>query len=151
MSDSSQGKKFDQGKPSISNIPAEFILGVANVFNFGAQKYGRHNYRQGLAHSRCLDAAARHLLAIMNGEDIDPESGLPHVYHLGCSVAMYDWNRVHHPELDDRYKEPIAPNDPLSIGYPSPPPPPSNNYWNRIPGCLCSLCSPAPVIKIDNK
>jgi hypothetical protein len=95
------GVKHDTGKPSITLIPSEFIEGTASVFNFGGKKYGLHNYRNGLAHSRCLDAAVRHLLAINRGEEIDPESGLPHVYHASCSIAMYDYMRLHYPELND--------------------------------------------------
>lgn len=96
-----KAKKFDNGKAPITLIPSEFLLGTANVFAFGAKKYGAHNYRLGLAHSRCIDAAMRHLLAIAAGEEIDPESGLPHVYHASCSLAMYDYSRIHHPELND--------------------------------------------------
>jgi hypothetical protein len=103
---SGTGKKFDNGKAPISLIPSETITGIAQVFAFGANKYGRHNFREGLAHSRVLDAALRHILAIVNGEDVDPESNMPHVYHALCSLAMYDWQRLHHPEMDDRYKEP---------------------------------------------
>lgn len=100
-----QGKKFDNGKAPITLIPSETLLGIAQVFGFGASKYGRHNFREGLAHSRCLDAAMRHLLAIVGGEDLDPESGMPHIYHAMCSLAMYDWQRLHHPELNDRYNK----------------------------------------------
>ena len=107
MSENGQGKKFDQGKPPVTLIPSETILGTAAVFGFGAGKYGRHNFRDGLQHSRCLDAAMRHLLAINAGEDIDPESGMPHIYHALCSLVMYDWQRLNHPELDDRYKKPL--------------------------------------------
>jgi hypothetical protein len=96
-----QGKKFDAGKAPISLIPTEYILGTAAVFNFGGQKYGLHNFRSGLAHSRCLDAAMRHICAILAGEEIDAESGLPHVYHASCSLAMYDYMRVHHSALND--------------------------------------------------
>jgi hypothetical protein len=100
----SGGKKNDNGKAPISYIPTEFILGTANVFAFGARKYAAHNYRLGLAHSRLLDANIRHVLAILGGEEIDPESGLPHRHHAACSLAMYDYNVIHHPSLNDIYE-----------------------------------------------
>lgn len=96
-----KGIKYDNGKAPINLIPVDYILGTAKVFEFGGKKYGLHNYRLGLAHSRCLDAAMRHILAILGGEEIDPESGLPHIHHAACSLAMYDYQRIHHPGLND--------------------------------------------------
>lgn len=98
------GIKHDNGKAPISFIPSEYIEGTASVFQFGAKKYAAHNYRKGLAHSRLLDAAMRHILAILRGEEIDPESRLPHRYHASCSLAMYDYMVLHHPELNDIYE-----------------------------------------------
>jgi len=97
-------KKNDQGKPRISLIPASYINGTATVFNFGAQKYGADNFRQGLSHSRCLDAALRHITAILGGEEKDIESGLPHIYHASCSLSMYDYMRINHPNLNDLFE-----------------------------------------------
>ena len=98
------GIKLDAGKPSISLIPSEYINGTAEVFNFGGKKYGLHNYRKGLGHSRCLDAALRHIFAILQGEELDPESGLEHVFHASCSLAMYVYQQRYHPELNDIYE-----------------------------------------------
>jgi hypothetical protein len=99
-----EGVKHDTDKPMVTLIPVEFILGVARVFTFGAKKYGKHNFRAGMDHSRILDALGRHYLAIINGEDIDPESGEPHWAHLGCCVAMYAYYKVTGKGKDDRYK-----------------------------------------------
>jgi hypothetical protein len=99
-----QATKNDQGKAPISLIPSDYILGTASVFAFGGRKYGLNNFRNGIAHSRCLDAAFRHLLAISRGEELDPESGLPHIYHASCSIAMLDYMRLKHPALNDIYE-----------------------------------------------
>ena len=70
---------------------------------FGARKYETFNWCQGIEHRRLLDAAMRHIIAINDGEDIDPESGLPHRHHAAASLNMYCGMTVLHPELDDRY------------------------------------------------
>lgn len=78
---------------------------VAQVLGFGAAKYERHNWRKGIHWSRVLDAAFRHLRAFNEGEDIDPESGQPHLAHAACCVLFlleYSYSR---PEFDDRYKK----------------------------------------------
>ncbi len=104
QSDDSAGVKHDTGKAPLSLIPTVALTGMAKVFAFGAKKYGRHNFRKGMDHSRVLDAAGRHILAIMDGEDIDPESGEPHWAHALCSIAMYAYMKVAGVGLDDRYK-----------------------------------------------
>lgn len=97
--------KLDNGKAPISLIPAEFIEGVAQGFAYGGKKYGVNNFRKGLNHSRCLDAAFRHLLAFTRGERFDPESGLAHLFHAGCSLAMLAYMQQHYPELNDIHEQ----------------------------------------------
>jgi hypothetical protein len=55
----------------------------------GATKYGRSNWRAtGVRASIYNDAILRHLAAWFEGEDIDPDSGLPHLAHLLASAAI---------------------------------------------------------------
>lgn len=58
----------------------------------GAMKYGRSNWRHaGVRPSIYVDAAQRHLLAWFEGEDNDPDSGLPHLGHaLACLAILVD-------------------------------------------------------------
>lgn len=101
------GIKYDTGKPPMSLIDRHAVEQIAQVLAFGANKYAAHNWRQGIAFSRLLDAALRHLFAFADGEDTDPESGLSHIAHAGCCVVFL-LGMIHaHPELDDRHKEPV--------------------------------------------
>jgi hypothetical protein len=99
------GTKNDQGKPSISLIPKEAIWGMAQALTFGASKYGRHNFREGIEYSRLADATYRHLSAYMDGEDNDPESGHSHLSHALASLAMLSFMDENRPEMDDRYRK----------------------------------------------
>jgi hypothetical protein len=58
----------------------------------GALKYGRGNFRAvGVRASIYVDAARRHLTAWFEGEDADPDSGLPHLGHaLACLAILVD-------------------------------------------------------------
>ena len=58
----------------------------------GALKYGRSNFREiGVRASIYYDAARRHLDAWFEGEDTDPDSGLPHHSHaLACLAILVD-------------------------------------------------------------
>ena len=98
------GIKHDTGKPPITLLDRDFLEGAAQVMRFGAEKYGRHNWCKGISHTRLADAAMRHLIAWASGEDIDPESGLPHIDHASASLNMLRGNQRLHPGMDDRYK-----------------------------------------------
>ena len=83
------GSKHDSGKPLIGAIPPNALLAVAKVLTFGAEKYGRDNWRQvESAETRYLDAALRHINAHQRGEAADPESGESHLAHAVCSLMF---------------------------------------------------------------
>lgn len=58
----------------------------------GALKYGRSNWRHsGVRYSIYIDALRRHVNALFEGEDLDPDSGLPHLSHaLACLAIIVD-------------------------------------------------------------
>lgn len=99
-----QGRKFDSDKPPIAFIPTEAIMEEAKAFGHGAKKYEAWNYTNGLAVTRTVSAALRHIFQFLDGENIDAESGAS---HLGCAragLAMALDTLKNHPELDDRAK-----------------------------------------------
>ncbi len=98
-----KGKKFDEGKEPIHLIPVESLFEIAKVLEFGKQKYGEHNWKNGIQNSRLYSATMRHMMKWMKGEDIDPESNLPHLAHAGTNILMLIWNVSNKPEMDDRY------------------------------------------------
>lgn len=99
--DPSVGTKFDSGKPRMDLLDSNFLEGVANVLGFGASKYAAHNWRNGIDYSRLVASAYRHLAAFNRGEDVDPESGLSHLHHLGCCIMFLS---ATDKKFDDRYK-----------------------------------------------
>lgn len=66
-------------------------LGAMGLLD-GALKYGRGNYREiGVRASIYQDAARRHIGYWFEGEDTDPDSGLPHLAHaLACLAILVD-------------------------------------------------------------
>ncbi len=55
----------------------------------GMLKYGRSNWRvAGVRTSIYIDASKRHLNAYFEGEDNDPDSGLPHLSHALATIAI---------------------------------------------------------------
>lgn len=100
----STGIKYDNEKPRVDLLDPLALEGLAKVLTFGAKKYAEHNWRGGLNYSRLVGAALRHIFAILRGEDIDEDSGLPHVDHLGCCWMFLSNFMKTRPDLDDRWR-----------------------------------------------
>lgn len=99
------GTKYDSEKPRTDLLDPDALEGLAKVLGFGAKKYSAHNWRGGIVYSRLLGAIIRHTLAINRGENLDPESGLPHVDHLGACWMFLSNMMKTRPDLDDRWKK----------------------------------------------
>jgi hypothetical protein len=97
------GTKHDQDKPMLNLLDAQALEGLAAVLTFGAKKYAADNWRGGISNSRLIASLLRHLFAIMRGEYIDPESGLPHIDHVGCNWMFLSNNLKNRPDLNDLY------------------------------------------------
>jgi len=63
-------------------IPYDALWQVALVFGKGAEKYADRNWERGYEWSKSFAALHRHLALFWQGEDIDDESGLPHMAHV---------------------------------------------------------------------
>lgn len=100
------GGHYDGAKCRVDLIPSWFTAGIGWVLTYGAAKYPdteeRANWKGGIKVRKLLASAERHLLAIKAGEDVDPESRLPHWAHMATDVAMAQWMIYHRPDLDDR-------------------------------------------------
>jgi len=90
-------------KSPFSTIPAGPIAELGVAMLEGALKYGRHNYRAvGVRTSVYYDAALRHLTAFWEGQDIDPDSGLPHIVKaMACLTVLRD-SQIVGNVVDDR-------------------------------------------------
>jgi hypothetical protein len=99
-------KKFDVGKAEMHLLPPEALLGAAAVMGYGAKKYAAHNWRKATTWNRYYDAAMRHLVAWQTGEDLDPESGLPHLDHALCCLLMLSSLEKSKLGEDDRWRTP---------------------------------------------
>lgn len=72
--------------------PTSATIGGALALLHGMLQYGRSNWRAvGVKASIYHDALQRHAAAWWEGEDLDPDSGLPHLYHvLACAAILVD-------------------------------------------------------------
>ena len=96
------GRKDDIGKPRYDLIPPEAIDVLAQIYGFGAGKYDDRNWERGLSWGRCFAAAMRHLWAFWRGEDLDPESGMPHTAHAAWNCFALLTYQIRQTGTDDR-------------------------------------------------
>lgn len=83
-------------------IPAKPLWQLAELYGKGAEKYADRNWELGYDWSLSYAAAQRHMNLFWQGEDIDPEMGLPHpvcaMFHM---MALTEFLRTH-PDFDNR-------------------------------------------------
>jgi hypothetical protein len=97
-----EGTKHDSGKPMMDLLDPLAMEQLAKVLTFGAQKYAAHNWRKGIKQSRLIAALLRHTFAHMSGQNLDEESGLPHIAHAMC-CCMFLLGLANRQDLDDRF------------------------------------------------
>lgn len=84
-----QEAKYDGGKPRPSLVPPALIRGVDAIREFGTARYGNPDNWRNVEASRYWDALLRHVLAAWdNWEAVDPESGMPHLWHIACNAGF---------------------------------------------------------------
>lgn len=76
-------------KPALWLVPPALRIIAEPAMRLGGQKYGPFNWREkGVKYNVYLDALERHMTAIREGQDIDPESGFTHLSHMAACVAI---------------------------------------------------------------
>ena len=100
------GLRYNVGKPRFSLVSPWAHAGLAEVLTFGERKYAAYNWAKGLSWSQTVDSLERHLAAFKKGEDIDPDSGLPHLDHIACNAMFLSHFQKTGTGTDDRWKKP---------------------------------------------
>lgn len=91
MSDDTNPKdRQGDKKPPLWLVPQSAAIFESKVFQLGAAKYGPYNWREKKVRATVYIAAAmRHLASVLDGEDIDPESGQSHIAHARACTGIY--------------------------------------------------------------
>lgn len=83
--------KDDAGKLRLTLVPRGIIRAIARIRMYGIEKYpdtGEDGWRA-VEKQRYRDAAYRHFMAYLDDPGgADPESGLPHLWHLCTNCAF---------------------------------------------------------------
>lgn len=85
--------KYDQNKPRMTLIPRIAKRAIATVMTYGANKYSLDGWKNCGPDElwRYRDALERHWDSYVDGEWFDPESKLPHLWHVATNAAFLIW------------------------------------------------------------
>lgn len=95
-------KHFSEGKSGVDQIPPQVLLELGRVYEMGERKYGRRNWLKGTAWHEFYGSALRHILRWQSGEDLDDESGLPHLSHAIWNLVALQHFQMNGIGTDDR-------------------------------------------------
>lgn len=84
--------RYNDGKPKWNLVHFESLLPLVRVLEFGAKKYSPNNWKKPMDTGEILNSMMRHLTALMDGEELDKESKLPHIGHLLCNAMFYSYH-----------------------------------------------------------
>lgn len=85
--------RFNEGKPKWSLVHFNSLVPMIRVLEFGARKYSPDNWKKGLDLKEILESMQRHLAALIDGEEIDSESGISHMGHIQCNAMFYNYHK----------------------------------------------------------
>ena len=86
----SGGMKETSGKLRWTLLPLLAVKEIVKVLEYGAKKYSADNWKK-VEPEKYKEAAFRHWTAYLEGEKVDPETGISHLAHLGCDVLFLLW------------------------------------------------------------
>jgi dATP/dGTP diphosphohydrolase len=76
-------------KPSLHLVPPAALIHMAKAMEFGASKYGPYNWRDKKVHMTVYIAAAmRHLMSLLDGENVAQDSGVHHGAHAAACMGI---------------------------------------------------------------
>jgi hypothetical protein len=81
--------RLGMAKPPISLIPPSALIHIALAMKNGADKYGAYNWRANNVQAMIyVDAAMRHLIQWIDGEEDADDSGVHHLAHAAACCAI---------------------------------------------------------------
>ena len=90
ITDPLTGGQKGQKPQAYDLIPPDALDALASVYGWGAGKYADRNWERGYRWGLSFAALMRHAWAFWQGEELDQESGLPHMAHAAwhCFVLL---------------------------------------------------------------
>jgi hypothetical protein len=99
--DEMQALRYNQGKVEWSLVDFKSLEPMVRVLEHGCQKYARNNWRKGMPATQIIESMLRHTFKLLEGELVDPESGIEHIGHIQCNAMFLSHVLSEKPEYND--------------------------------------------------
>lgn len=86
--------RYNHGKPKWSLVHFASLEPMVRVLEFGAKQYAPDNWKKGFPDRDLMECMQRHLAAMLDGEENDPETGLPHQAHIMCNCMFLSYQQL---------------------------------------------------------
>jgi hypothetical protein len=86
--------RYNTGKPKWSLVHMHSLVPMIRVLEYGALKYAPFNWQKPMKRDEVLDSMQRHLAALIDGKELDDESGLNHIGHIMANAMFYSYHFV---------------------------------------------------------
>ena len=92
--DNKTAMRYNEGKPDWTLIDFKSLRPLVDVMTYGAKKYDVDNWKLPCENPRQhLQSAMRHMLELVDGNEIDDESGCLHSGHVIANMMMYNYHK----------------------------------------------------------
>ena len=84
--------RYNEGKARWSLVHFPSLEPMVEVLEFWAKKYDEENWKKPMDKKQILNSMMRHLVRLMEEEELDSESWLPHVWHILANCMFYSYH-----------------------------------------------------------
>ena len=99
-----QALRYNQGKVEWSLVDFKSLEPMVRVLEYGCKKYARNNWRKGMPATQIIESMLRHTFKLLEGEMVDPESGIDHIGHIQCNALFLAYVLNEKPHYNDLIK-----------------------------------------------
>lgn len=97
--------RFNDGKPQWGLVHFASLVPMVRTLEFGALKYAPDNWMKPMDTRKILESMQRHLAALLDGELIDPETGISHMGNIQCNAMFYNFHIERERKLAEAKKK----------------------------------------------
>ena len=87
-----QALRYNSWKTRWSLVHFPSLEPLVEVLEFGAMKYAEDNWKKPMDKKQILNSMQRHIIRLMEDEELDSESNLKHIGHIMANCMMYSWH-----------------------------------------------------------
>lgn len=84
--------RYNEWKTRWSLVDWKSMEPMVQVLEFWAKKYSEDNWRNPMDKKQILNSMMRHMVKLMDWEEIDSESGLGHIWHIMANALFYSFH-----------------------------------------------------------